>query len=170
VRTVDHNSASADFPTGKSRTPNFRWRPESGLWFWRLVIKKEAWGRGVYVCHLATRAPKRRTKSQREDTVMYQMPIRRGLNLSTCWRLMKKREGGSNLTSLIYCRVWRSQPKVCPGGSPVPFLLREAMPSLQAARGTCTRQFNIQRAQLPPWREPCRIKEAYYRGTKDRFD
>jgi hypothetical protein len=89
----------------KPRTPNFRWRPKLGPWFWRLVIKMEAWGRGVYVCNLATRAPKRRTKSQREGTVMFQIPIRRGLNPSTCWGLMKKREGGSNLTSLIYCRA-----------------------------------------------------------------
>ena len=81
---------------------------------------------------------------------MSQVPIRCGLNPSTCWRLMKKREGGSNLTSLIYCRVWRSRPKVFLGGSPVPFLLREATPSLQFARRACTRQVNIQRAQLPP--------------------
>ena len=81
---------------------------------------------------------------------MFQIPIRRGVSPSTCWRLMKKREDGSKLTSLIYCRVWRSRPKVCLGGSPVPFLLREAIPSLQFARGTCTLQFNIQRVQLPP--------------------
>jgi hypothetical protein len=80
---------------------------------------------------------------------MFQMPIRRELNPSTCWRLMKKREGGSNLTSLIYCRVWRSRTKVYLGGSPVPVLFRKATLSLQLAIGTCTRQFNIQRAQLP---------------------
>jgi hypothetical protein len=63
---------------------------------------------------------------------------------------MEKRKDGSKLTSLIYCRVWRSRLKVYPGGSPVPVLFRKATPSLQLARGTCTRQVNIQRAQLPP--------------------
>jgi hypothetical protein len=140
---------SSSLHLSKPRTPKLRKRPESGPWFWHLVIKKEAWRRGIYVCHLATLAPKRRAKSQKEGIVMLQMPIRRELNPSTCWRLMKKREGGSNLTSLIYCRVWRSRPKVYPGGSPVPFLLREATPSLQFARRTCTRQVNIQRVQLP---------------------
>ena len=80
----------------------------------------------------------------------FQMSIQRGLIPSTCWRLMKKREDGSKLTSLIYCRVWRSWSKVCPRGSPVPFLLKEATSSLQFARGTYTLQFNIQRVQLPP--------------------
>jgi hypothetical protein len=134
----------------KPRTSNFRWRPKSGPWFWHLFIKKEAWGRGVYVCHLVTRAPKRRAKSQKEGTVKFQVSIQRGLIPSTCWRLMKKREDGSKLTSLIYCRVWRSQPKVYPGKSPVPILFRKVTPSFQLAKGTCTRQFNIQRAQLPP--------------------
>ena len=37
-----------------------------------------------------------------------------------------------------------------PRGSHVPVLFRKATPSLELTRGTCTRQFNIQRAQLPP--------------------
>ena len=40
--------------------------------------------------------------------------------------------------------------KIYPGGSLVPVFFRKATPSLQLTRGTCTRQFNIQRAQLPP--------------------
>jgi hypothetical protein len=40
--------------------------------------------------------------------------------------------------------------EIYPGGSLVPVLFRKATPSLQLTRGTCTCQFNIQRAQLPP--------------------
>jgi hypothetical protein len=40
--------------------------------------------------------------------------------------------------------------EIYPGRSLVPVLFRKATPSLQLTRGTCTCQFNIQRAQLPP--------------------
>jgi hypothetical protein len=59
--------------------------------------------------------------------------------------------------------------KIYPGGSPVPVLFRKATPSLQFARGTCTRQVNIQRVQLP-LAGPCRIKVAYDREMQARFD
>jgi hypothetical protein len=62
---------------------------------------------------------------------------------------------GSPLYNNEYDKVWRVWQEVCLGGSPVPFLLREAMSSLQFTRRTYTRQVNIQRVQLPlAWAMP----------------
>jgi hypothetical protein len=44
------------------------------------------------------------------------------------------------------------------------------MPSLQLARGTCTRQLNIQRIQLLPLAGAMRIKVVYDKEYQARFD
>jgi hypothetical protein len=48
--------------------------------------------------------------------------------------------------------------EIYPGGSLVPVFFRKATPSLQLTRGTCTRQFNIQEAQLPPGASHAELK------------
>jgi hypothetical protein len=64
---------------------------------------------------------------------------------------MDKEEGGwvkPRITHLL--QIMEVPTEFYPGGSLVPVLLRKATPSLQLARRTCTCQFNIQRAHLPP--------------------
>jgi hypothetical protein len=60
--------------------------------------------------------------------------------------------------------------EIYPGGPLVPVLFRKVTPSLQLTRGTCTRQFNIQRAQLPPGMSHAELKVAYDRAMQARFD
>jgi hypothetical protein len=56
------------------------------------------------------------------------------------------------------------------GGPLVPVVFKKATSSLQLTRGTCTRQFNIQRAQLPPGTSHAELKVAYDREMQARFD
>jgi hypothetical protein len=54
--------------------------------------------------------------------------------------------------------------EIYPGGSLVPVLFRKAKMSLQLTRGTCTHQFDIQRAQLPPGMSHAELRRQGSRG------